>query len=271
MLYPGLGLGTIVSRSRLISVGMLAAAANALSSLVAVRLPGRVAASAYRRLAQRDGDGCGSGGGGSGSGGLGRRQTRGHRSTGGRRDVAAGVSPDPGILTAAAENEGLGQKNIAEAGPEVDPACTLRRRNLDAGLLRVRSGGRLDVPASGDAKPRTPEYRAASFDTVTRALAKFGSAPPVIGPDGLIGRIEIQRLGVSVVVVEGTGEPRCGARPGILPARGCRDKPATRNRRAPRHVFPALAQYPARRHHHAHHAARRVPLPRRVDQGGEPS
>lgn len=40
MLYPGLGLGAIVSRSKLISVGMLAAAANALSSLVAVRLPG---------------------------------------------------------------------------------------------------------------------------------------------------------------------------------------------------------------------------------------
>jgi malate dehydrogenase (oxaloacetate-decarboxylating) len=40
MLYPGLGLGAILSRSRLISVGMLAAAANALSSLVAVRLPG---------------------------------------------------------------------------------------------------------------------------------------------------------------------------------------------------------------------------------------
>jgi malate dehydrogenase (oxaloacetate-decarboxylating) len=40
MLYPGLGLGAIVSQSRLVSVGMLAAAANALSSLVAVRLPG---------------------------------------------------------------------------------------------------------------------------------------------------------------------------------------------------------------------------------------
>jgi malate dehydrogenase (oxaloacetate-decarboxylating) len=40
MLYPGLGLGAIVSRSRMISIGMLAAAANALSSLVAVRLPG---------------------------------------------------------------------------------------------------------------------------------------------------------------------------------------------------------------------------------------
>jgi malate dehydrogenase (oxaloacetate-decarboxylating) len=40
ILYPGVGLGAIVSRSRLVSVGMLAAAANALSSLVAVRLPG---------------------------------------------------------------------------------------------------------------------------------------------------------------------------------------------------------------------------------------
>jgi malate dehydrogenase (oxaloacetate-decarboxylating) len=40
MLYPGLGLGTIVSKARLVSVGMLTAAVNALSSLVAVRLPG---------------------------------------------------------------------------------------------------------------------------------------------------------------------------------------------------------------------------------------
>ena len=40
MLYPGLGLGAIVSRAKRISVGMLVAAANALSSLVAVRLAG---------------------------------------------------------------------------------------------------------------------------------------------------------------------------------------------------------------------------------------
>src|SRR5665213_802863 len=40
MLYPGVGLGAIVSRARYISVGMLMAAANALSSLVAVRLAG---------------------------------------------------------------------------------------------------------------------------------------------------------------------------------------------------------------------------------------
>jgi malate dehydrogenase (oxaloacetate-decarboxylating) len=40
MLYPGLCLGAIVSRARFISNNMFAAAANAVSSLVAVRLPG---------------------------------------------------------------------------------------------------------------------------------------------------------------------------------------------------------------------------------------
>jgi malate dehydrogenase (oxaloacetate-decarboxylating) len=40
MLYPGIGLGAIVSRAKSVSVGMLVAAANALSSLVAVRLAG---------------------------------------------------------------------------------------------------------------------------------------------------------------------------------------------------------------------------------------
>ena len=40
MLYPGLALGAIVCRALRISDGMLAAAANAVSSLVAVRLPG---------------------------------------------------------------------------------------------------------------------------------------------------------------------------------------------------------------------------------------
>jgi malate dehydrogenase (oxaloacetate-decarboxylating) len=40
MLYPGLCLGAIVSQARRISDSMFAAAANAVSSLVAVRLPG---------------------------------------------------------------------------------------------------------------------------------------------------------------------------------------------------------------------------------------
>jgi malate dehydrogenase (oxaloacetate-decarboxylating) len=40
MLYPGVGLGAIVSRAKYVSIGMLVAAANALSSLVAVRMAG---------------------------------------------------------------------------------------------------------------------------------------------------------------------------------------------------------------------------------------
>jgi malate dehydrogenase (oxaloacetate-decarboxylating) len=40
MLYPGLGLGTIVSHASRISDGMFSAAANAVSSLVTVRQPG---------------------------------------------------------------------------------------------------------------------------------------------------------------------------------------------------------------------------------------
>ena len=40
LLYPGLGLGAIVSRARRISNGMFAAAANAVSSMVTVRQPG---------------------------------------------------------------------------------------------------------------------------------------------------------------------------------------------------------------------------------------
>ena len=42
----------------------------------------------------------------------------------------------------------------------------------------------------------------------SRMLNQTRSAPsPQIGTDGVIGRIEIPRLGVSTLVVEGTGEP----------------------------------------------------------------
>jgi len=40
MLYPGLALGAIVSGARIITNGMLSAAAHAVSSLVTVRQPG---------------------------------------------------------------------------------------------------------------------------------------------------------------------------------------------------------------------------------------
>ena len=99
MLYPGLGLGAIVSRARRISNGMLAAAANAISSLVAVRLPGAsllpyvdnlrsvslTVALAVAETALEEGPG--------------RRRARRHRAAGARRHVATGVLPAPSILT----------------------------------------------------------------------------------------------------------------------------------------------------------------------------
>ena len=146
MLYPGLGLGAIVSRARLVSVGMLAAAANALSSLVAVRLPGAsllphiddlrsvtvTVAVAVAEAAAAEG--------------LAGVELAGRRATGGRRDVAAAVSPDPGILTLA--SEGRDSKNVVEPRCEVGPASALCWRDRDAGLLRVRSGRHLDFSAS---------------------------------------------------------------------------------------------------------------------------
>ncbi len=46
-----------------------------------------------------------------------------------------------------------------------------------------------------------------SLERLSRTSAVAPAPAPAIGPDGLIGRIEIQRLGVSAVVVEGTGGP----------------------------------------------------------------
>jgi hypothetical protein len=65
------------------------------------------------------------------------------------------------------------------------------------------------------------------------AAARLVGLAPEIGPNGLLGRIEIPRLGVSVVVV------------------------------------PAFAEYPERRPHHLRHIARRISLPRNLDQGSE--
>lgn len=75
-LYPGLCLGAIVAQARRISDGMLTAAANAVSSLVAVHQPGAPLLPRYRQPARRIDDGRGGGHGGRRSGGLGRGRTR---------------------------------------------------------------------------------------------------------------------------------------------------------------------------------------------------
>ena len=98
MLYPGLCLGTIVSRASRISEGMFAAAASAVSSLVTVRQPGASLLPHVDDLLQRVGDSCGGCRRGRPCGGPGKSQVRRYRAAGARRDVAAGISPDTGDL-----------------------------------------------------------------------------------------------------------------------------------------------------------------------------
>jgi len=63
---------------------------------------------------------------------------------------------------------------------------------------------------------QTLERLRAAPPAATRSLAD-PSLPPIIGPGGLIGRVEILRLGVSVVVVEGSGEPALRRAAGHIP------------------------------------------------------
>ncbi len=51
----------------------------------------------------------------------------------------------------------------------------------------------------------------ASASTSASAAARLVGLAPEIGPNGLLGRIEIPRLGVSVAVVEGTGKVTAAA------------------------------------------------------------
>src|SRR5947209_18724145 len=55
---------------------------------------------------------------------------------------------DQSPITLQAPNEGFGSGRIAETGFAVDPASPIHRRRLDAGILRVRPAGRVDVPAA---------------------------------------------------------------------------------------------------------------------------
>ncbi len=105
MLYPGLCLGAIVSRARRISDNMFAAAANAVSSLVAVRLPGA------SLLPHVDDlrivlDGCRRRGRGRWGGWFGASQIQRHRPAAGGRHVGAGISRDPSDLECASFFDG---------------------------------------------------------------------------------------------------------------------------------------------------------------------
>jgi sortase A len=67
---------------------------------------------------------------------------------------------------------------------------------------------------------------------------KASSAPmPVIGPDGLIGRMEILRLGLSVVVVEGTDKPTLRRAAGHITGTGLPGQPGNVGIAAHRDTF----------------------------------
>jgi sortase A len=73
----------------------------------------------------------------------------------------------------------------------------------DSWLFQRREARRLD------AAPRdNPGVAATPIESAT---------PPAIGPDGLIGRVEIPRIGVSLVVVEGVDKPTLRRAVGHIP------------------------------------------------------
>jgi hypothetical protein len=107
------------------------------------------------------------------------------------------------------------------------------------------------------------ESRAASAGTLhAGALARPESSLP-FAEEGLIGRLEIARLGVSVIVIEGSSRTVLRRAAGHI--RG------TALPGAPRYLLPAFAEHPPRRCNHAQHRERRILLSRGFYTGGEPA
>lgn len=67
--------------------------------------------------------------------------------------------------------------------------------------------------------------------------ASVRSLAPIIGPDGLIGRMEIARLGLSVIVVEGTDKPTLRRAAGHIVGTGLPGQPGNIGIAAHRDTF----------------------------------
>jgi hypothetical protein len=82
-----------------------------------------------------------------------------------------------------------------------------------------------------------------------------------------IGRVVIERLGISVVVAEGTNRLTLRRAVGHIPGTALPGQPGnTAIFRASRHILSAAPKRPAERHHRANNRSRRVPLSCRVHQ-----
>ena len=99
------------------------------------------------------------------------------------------------------------------------PACALCLRHPASGLLRIRSGGRLDFPEAREQGSRPPAARSARGERghASTGVRRFSEGRACRREDGLIGRIEIPRLLLSAVVVEGIGRTTLRRAVGHIP------------------------------------------------------
>ena len=120
---------------------------------------------------------------------------------------------------------------------------------VDAWIFQTRASHEFETRLNDERTARSSASTAAS-----RASPKTTAA---IGPDGLIGRIEIPRLGLSAIVAEGIDKTTLRRAVGHIPGHGAAGNKRQRgHRRAPRYVLPAVEGHPEERHHHAHHFRR---------------
>ena len=123
--------------------------------------------------------------------------------------MAAGVSPDPGVLTCRRSTE----MKVVVRKTSLRLIVRWVQRVLFAGaILMLGYFGFVlaDTSMFQHRERQNLERLLRDQRQVNKVPTGSPTSPesfPAIPPDGLIGRIEIQRVGVSVVVVEGTGEP----------------------------------------------------------------
>ena len=175
MLYPGLCLGAIVSRASRISDNMFAAAANAVSSLVAVRLPGASLLPHVDdlRIVSLDGR---RGGSGSGRGGR----------IGARADSTTSCSK---------WETRCGSRNIARFERSECRFLIWTQRLLFASAAVL-------LGYCGFVAADTWIFQQLESHSLQRQIGA-GRGSMAIAPRGLIGRVEIPRLELSAILVEG--------------------------------------------------------------------
>jgi CheY-like chemotaxis protein len=103
LVYPGLGLGTVVARAEHVTPGMIRAAAEAVAGLVDTTTPGASATARSGQLARHLGHRRGRGCAASGRGGCGPAYPRSRRASRAGRDVATHLPRDGGVMTPAGD------------------------------------------------------------------------------------------------------------------------------------------------------------------------